>query len=172
MDNLRWVGIGLIVVFVDLRFNGADFVSDSVGWVVAAVALFSLAPLHRLFGVSAAAAVVGLFSWAADPWLGVDQEPASVAEILAQTVIVFATCTALMELVPDKRDSANLIRWLDLGLGLLALALGAAFEGETGGGAVVLVLLLVIPALAVYVAFLVLLFRCARLSPEPATGSV
>ena len=171
MGELRWVGIGLLVVFVDLRLNGVDFVTDSVGWVVAAAGLFSLRRWHTLFGISGAAAVVGFLAWAADPWLGVDQGTASVVEGIAQTVVVFATCTALMDLVPERRSTADLIRWWDLGLGVVALLVGALFAGEEGGGAVLLVLLLVIPALVVYVAFLVLLFRCAPVTPRAATAS-
>jgi len=171
MGELRWVGSGLLLVFVDLRFNGVDFATDSVGWVLAAAGLFALQRWHAGFGLGGAAAVVGFLAWAGDPWLGVDQGIASTVETVAQTVIVFATCTALMVLVPEKRRSADLIRWWDLGLGLVALLVGFLFAGEEGGVAVLLVLTLVVPVLVVYVAFLVLLFRCAPFTPEGATAS-
>ena len=169
MDNLRWVAIGLIVVAIDLRFNGADIVTDGVGWLVALVGLLALTKLHGGFRVAAVAAAVGGVAWAGDPWLHLDQDLASWGEIAAQTVVVFAMCTALMDLVPEKRESANQIRWADLALGLLAALLGALFEGQYDAGPALLILLLVIPALVVYVCFLVLVFRCARIDPEPVT---
>lgn len=171
MGELRWVGLGLLVVFVDLRFNGVDFVTDLVGWVLAAAGLFSLQRWHSLFGIGGAAAVVGFLAWAADPWLGVDQGIASTLEGVAQTVIVFTTCTALMALVPEKRRSADLIRWWDLGLGLAVLAISFLMEGQSGSDAAFLVLLLIVPVFVVYIAFLVLLFRCAPLAPRAATAS-
>jgi hypothetical protein len=140
-----------------------------VGWVVAALGLLSLSDLHRGLRIAGAAAAVGLLAWAADPWLGVDQGLAAIVEVVAQTVIVFATCTALMELVPAKRESANLIRWWDLGIGLVVMLFTVLLDGTRGSapGLLILVLLLVVPALVVYVAFLVLLFRCA--GSDPAT---
>ena len=171
MDNLRLVAVGLAVVAVDLRFNGADIVTDGIGWVLAFVGLLALARLHGGFQVAAVAAAVGGISWAGDPWLGIDRDLASWGEVAAQTVVVFAMCTALMTLVPEKRESANRIRWADLGLGLVAVLVGAMFEGTYDAGPALLILLLVIPALVVFVCFLVLLLRCAPLAPQPVAAS-
>lgn len=168
MGELKLLGAGLLVVALDLRLNGVDFLTDVVGWVMAIVALLSLAKLHGGFLVAAFAAGVGLVAWAANPWLGVDQDVAATAETVAQTVLVFASCTALMALVPQQRRTADQIRWWDLGLALLATALGWALEG-TDDGAAFLVLLLIVPVLGVYIWFLVLLFRCAN--EEPAAAS-
>lgn len=167
MGDLRWVAWGLIIVAVDLRFEGADIATDAVGWLVALGGSMSLAKLHGGFQVSAAAAVVGLAAWAGDPWLGVDRDLASLAELAAQTTIGFATCTAIMALMPEKRASADRLRWWNLGLGLLALTLAALFHDEAGNGVFLMILLVVIPAIVVYIGFLVLLFRCARLQPRP-----
>lgn len=168
MGELRWVGFGLVLVVVDLRFNGIDFATDAVGWVLAAAGLTSLQRWHAGFGVGAAAAALGFLAWAADPWLGLEQGIASTLEGVAQTVIVFTTCTALMALVPEKRRSAELIRWWDLGLGLVVLAISLLLEGQSSNDAAVLVLLLIVPVFVVYIAFLVLLFRCAPLAPRPS----
>jgi hypothetical protein len=95
MGALKLLGVGLVVVALDLRLNGVDFLTDVVGWVLALVALLSLAKLHAGFLVAAVAAGGGLVAWAANPWLGVSQDAAGVAETVSQTVLVFATCTAL-----------------------------------------------------------------------------
>lgn len=171
MDSLRTVAVGLIIVAVDLRFNGADIITDGIGWLVAFVGLLGLAKLHGGFQMALVATAVGGLAWAGDPWLGVDRDLASWGELAAQTVVVFAMCTALMSLVPAKSESANTIRWADLALGLLAVLVGAMFEGQYDAGPALLILLLIIPALVIYVCFLVLLFRCAPLTPEPAVAS-
>jgi hypothetical protein len=159
------------VIVVDLRFDGVDFATDAFGWALALHGLVALSRLHVGFRVAGAAAACGLVAWAADPWLGVDRDLASSVEGVAQTVIVFATCTALMTLVPDRRRTADLIRWWDLGLGLAVLAIGFLMEGQSGSDAAFLVLLLIVPVFVVYIAFLVLLFRCAPLTPRAATAS-
>lgn len=164
MENLRWVGIGMIIVALDLRFNGIDFATDAVGWVIALLGLLALAKMHPGFAISTAGAGVGLVAWAAHPWLGVGKDVAELAELVAQTSIVFATCTALMSLVPQKRSSANVIRWADLGIGIVALLAIAALRDTDG--AALLVVPLVLIGLGIFIAFLVLLFRCARLGPQ------
>jgi hypothetical protein len=170
VDDLRFLGIGLIVVAVDLRFNGIDIATDAVGWLVALGSLLSLGKRHLGFRVSGIAAGIGLAAWAADPWLGVDRELAELVELVAQTTIVFATCTALMALVPAKASSANLIRWLDLGIGVVALLAIAALRDSAAAAA--LVIPLVVVGLGVFVAFLVLVFRCAEIDPQPVTHPV
>ena len=168
MRELKMLGVGLIIVALDLRIDGFDVLTDAVGWVMALVGLFSLAKLHGGFLVAAFAACAGLLAWAANPWLGVSQDVATMAETIAQTVLVFATCTALMTLVPAQRRTADLIRWWDLGLGIVVTLLGWALEGADSGPAL-LVLLLIVPVIGVYIWFLVLLFRCAEEEPVPAS---
>jgi hypothetical protein len=167
MDNLRYVALGLIVVAVDLRFEGIDFLTDALGWVVAGASLAGLAQLHAGFRVAAFACLAGLVAWAGDPWLGIDQDITSSVEYVAQTVVAFAVCTALMSVVPKRRRTADLIRWWDLALSIFIAVLAAALDGETS--VTPLVLLLIVPVVWVFVAFLVLLFRCAR--EQPATAS-
>ena len=169
MDDLRWVAIGLIIVAVDVRIDGIDVVTDALGWVVTLVALVSLAGLHPGLRLAAVAAAVGLAAWAANPWLGVDQDAAAVAETVAQTAVVFAVCTALMHLVPDKRTAANLIRWGDLALIAVAALAARAFDGQDDAAA--LVIPLVVMGITVFVCFLVLLFQSSRLPPPLVTAS-
>jgi hypothetical protein len=168
VGELRLVAFGLIVVLVDFRVDGLDLATDIFGWILAWFGFVMLSKLHGGFQAGAVAAVVGGVAWAGDPWLGLDRDLAALAEGAAQTVIVFGSCTALMTLVPEKRGSADQIRWLDLGLGCLVLLFTVLVDGqEDSAAALVLVLLLIIPVFIVYIAFLVLLFRCAGLTPRP-----
>jgi hypothetical protein len=130
-----------------------------------------LSRLHPGFQAGAVAALVGCIAWAGDPWLGLDRDLAALAEGAAQTVIVFGCCTALMTLVPEKRGSADRIRWWDLGLGLFVVLVTALLDGDQGTGLAPLVLLLIVPVFVVYIAFLVLLFRCAPLAPQADPAS-
>jgi hypothetical protein len=171
MGELRLVAFGLIVVVVDLRFNGVDIATDIAGWALAGVGLTTLSRLHEGFQVAAVATVVGAVAWAGDPWLGIDRGLAAVAESVAQTVIVFACCTALIALVPEKRSSADQIRWWDLGLGVVVLAAVTLLEGREAPLVTPLLILAIVPVFVVYIAFLVLLFRCAPLAPRAPAAS-
>ena len=168
MSSLNLVAIGFLVVTFDLRVSGVDIATDGFGWGLALLGLALVARMHRGFAVAALAAAGGLVSWAAHPWLGVTQGSAEVAELVAQTVLVFATCTALMDLVPEKRRSAEKIRWADFGIslvGLLGVAAISAGAPDDVDGLALLVIPLVLFALFVLACFIVLLFRCARTAP-------
>ena len=99
-----------------------------------------------------------------------DPERIGFASVVSQTVLVFATCTAIMAVLPERARTANLIRWWDLGLSLLAGVMTLAFRGTytslDDAGAALLVIPVVIVALGIYVWFLVLLWRCG--GDEPA----
>ncbi|HSX66918.1 hypothetical protein [Nocardioides sp.] len=165
--------LGLLIVLVDLRFNGFDIVSDPVGWVLAMVVLLGLARRHTGFAVAAASAIAGTFV----SLCTVLSEPGtvlSVVEGVALTGVVFGTCTALIALAlsPTDRRAADIIRWLDLGLTVLSLLAAGTAGDETvqvGGAAGLLVVIGVMAAIVTVVWFLVVVWR-VELRPEPATA--
>ena len=172
MTPLGKVVVGLLLVFVDLRIDGFDVVPDVIGWALALIGLHPLSRRHGGFLAAAVAAGIGIV-------LALPQqlvEPGSVLrtlEAVAETVLVFGTCTGIIALVaePSVRRTANRIRWTDLGLGLLATLLGLALgqDSSLSGGAVVPVLVLALATIAVVIWFLVFLWR-NRHRPELLPG--
>jgi len=158
LKPLAAMGWGLLLVLLDLRVNGLDLVPDPVGWLAVLLAARSLSPLHRAFAWSVAASVLGLVA-SVPEWLGTGGALVSAATSVAETVLVFATCTAIIALVPARRSAADAIRWADLGLSLafVPVLLLAAADPDLGA----LTLLVGLAAMVVFVCFLVLLFRTA-----------
>jgi O-antigen/teichoic acid export membrane protein len=172
MNPLRSLAWGMLLVMVDVRFDGVDILPDPLGWVIAGVAASTLARAHpagrSAFTVATAAAVAGLLPSLPD-WVGSDHPVIELVIAVAMFVVVFATCTALMVVVPQRRDSANKIRWWTLWIDLSAFVLIAlAAEREDIAG---LVVLAAVGALVIAVWFFVLLFGCARLLDDPHVGA-
>ncbi len=159
---LRTMAWGLLLVVVDLRVQGLDLVPDPIGWAVLLVGALRLVPLHRAFVVVAWASGVGLVASLPD-WLGAQGTLLTMAFSVAETVLVFATCTAVMVLAPGHRRGADAIRWWDLGLTVAAVVLVAVARQEPD--LAVLPVLVGVAALVVLVCFLVLLFRASRATP-------
>lgn len=162
---LATAATGLVLVLVDLRFQGVDLVPDPVGWGLAAVALGSLQTLHRGFRVAGVAAWLAVIP-SLPEWVGVEHPLIGVAVSLALLVVLFAVCTAVMAVSPARRSTAAAVRWLGLGLtAALALAiLAASVEGSVG----VLVLTVGLADLVVVVWFVVLLYAVAKDVPAEA----
>ena len=149
---------GLLLVVLDLRIDDLDLLPDPVGWLVVLLAVGSLSRLHRAFAVAAAAAALGLVASVPD-WMAPGQSLVAMATSVAETVLVFATCTGIMSLAPDRRASANAIRWWDLGLSVALVPVLALAAADPAFG--VAAVLLGIAALVVLICFVVLLFRTA-----------
>lgn len=166
LSPLRTLAWGVLLVVVDVRVQAVDLVPDPIGWVLALAAAVRLAALHDAFRVTAGACAVGLVCSLPD-WVGIGGEPLALLVGAVETVVVFATCTALMALLPARRDSANTLRWWDLAL-TAALVLVGWYAADSGPGLGPVAILLVLTELVVLVCFLVLLFRAARdLPPGP-----
>ena len=156
MRPLAW---GLLLVVLDLRIEGLDLVPDPVGWLVALVALGPLASRHSGFAAAVAGCGLGLLVSLPD-WVQPESTWLGLVATAAETLVVVGTCTALMVLLPRRRAGAATIRAWNLGLTVVAVALGAvAAAGE--GVPVALVLLVVVAALVALACFLVLLFQVA-----------
>ena len=162
LSPLRTLAWGLLFVVVDLRIQEIDLVPDPIGWALGLVASLRLTGRHGAFRASAAACAVGL-ACSLPQWLGVTGVLLTTVVGLVETVLVFATCTAVMALVPQRRSGADTIRWWDLGLSVGAgVALALALQQPDLG---LLALLLGLAQLVTLVCFLVLLFRAAGGSP-------
>ena len=163
---------GFLLAALDFRINGLDLLPDPLGWAIAAIGLSALSarsPALRVAMILAAIeAVVSL------PLVVTDEIPPLLSSLdtLLQTGFVFAVCTGLIALLPhrpDRAGTANIIRWLDLGLTVLivpvAMTAGSSPEGLARVGPFAIVLVLV--GLAVAAWFVVLHFQVRR---DPAVG--
>ena len=162
LQPLALLGGGLLLVLLDLRINGLDVVPDPLGWLLALAAAASLSRLHDAFRVAAAACGVGFLA-SVPQWVGSGGGLVEVATGVAETVLVFFVCTAIMVLVPERRRGANAIRWWDLGLTIALTLLVVAASGEPD--LAVVALLVGLTDLGVVICFVVLLFRAAKATP-------
>lgn len=169
MPPLGRITVGLLVVLVDLRFNGLDLVPDVVGWALVLVGLRFLVGRHGWFQLASAAAaielVVSVFELL-QPATG----PAVLVDAVAGPAVMFGVCSGVIVTVanPGVRRTADVIRWLSVVLALLDLAFqAAAVDGQqdVGGPAALAVVLFVGVALGVMVWFLVFCWR-HRALPE------
>lgn len=168
MTPMGRVGLGLVVVFVDIRIGSFDLVADPIGWLLVLAGLAPLLARHPGIQTAAVAAGVGLvlsaFQVLAEP-----PDVLGLVQSVAETAVVFSLCTALMVLLLRETDrrQAGIIRLLDLGLLGAAVAfylLGPEEPTDPGAWAVPVVLL-VIAAITMVVWFVVLLLRVRH---EPA----
>ncbi|MFC4784318.1 hypothetical protein ACT8ZV_07575 [Nocardioides sp. MAHUQ-72] len=169
LKPLSTMGFGMLLVLLDLRVDGLDLVPDPLGWLLALAAAGSLSRLHPAFPVVAVACGLGLVASGPD-WVGRGGPVVAVEITVAETVVVFATCTAVMALLPERRGGANALRWWDLGLTLVLTVLLLVAAGEPDVG--VLALLVGIAELVVFVCFIVLLFKAARATPPTVPETI
>ena len=170
MERLRVVAWGLLVVVLDLNVDQLDLIPDPIGWAMVLLAVWDLRRLHPAFSAGAAAAAVGLVV-SVPAWVGAQGWPISVASGLAEVVVLFSTCTALVALVPEKSEVADRLRWFAVGfvlfLGPVLLLVPDPFASEALVVPVtVMVVVAAVGLVIVFVWFLVLLFQCARY-PDP-----
>ena len=159
LAHLRLVFWGLVLVVVDLRSGGIDWIPDPLGWLLVFAGLVQLRSLHLAYDVAAAAAALGcavstlvVLDFHA-PWL-------TSADTLATTALVFATCTGIAATYPREAVLANAVRWSDLALTLLLLPL-TWWSGDLGP-AIVLVLVVLLLDVVAFVFFMVLLWKTSQ----------
>ncbi|WP_203336401.1 hypothetical protein [Nocardioides limicola] len=172
------VAWGLILVIADLRFGnpGIDLIPDPVGWLMASLACTSLAGKvsHRSGALRLAALVAGVAAVVALPdWLGHSYPPIEIIEPVLMVVFTFAVCTAIMALAPQKRATANVIRWADLavtGVITVAAVTVTSYEPAETPLLTAIVLTAAIAGFVLVIWFVVLLFSTSRLVASPAAG--
>ena len=186
MTPMGRVALGLVVVGLDLTWEGFDVIPDPLGWAVAAMALGELATRHRWFGVAArcawAAALVSLVAWV-PVWGSPPDVPwvLSTLTTLLDVAVVVLVCSAFVDLLagpdPGAARQAAVIRWLDPVVAVTGLALtlwavstypGAQPAGIDAGPLTPLALVLVVLGLGVRVWFLVLVLRGGDHLADPA----
>ncbi|KQV63010.1 hypothetical protein ASC64_18240 [Nocardioides sp. Root122] len=153
---------------VDVNIDSFDLVPDLIGWPIALVGLGRLAGRSPWFLLAAGSAVVGL-AVSALHVVGAAGSLLGLLDALSGTGVVFGTCSAIIALVeaPEPRRTANLIRWWDLGLVVVAMASLPVLGADLGALAIVLVVL----ALAVAVWFMVFCWK-QRHRPELMAAAV
>ena len=159
LSLLAW---GLLLAVADVRVNGVDLLPDVVGWGMGMVAALVLGPWDRAFAVAGLGCGLGLLASVLE-LLGARGAPTSTATSVAETLAVFGSCTAVMRLVPERRATANALRWWELGLTLAFLLLVTLTAENHDFG--LPALLVGLAALVVLVCVIVLLFRAARTEP-------
>jgi hypothetical protein len=161
LGSLSLMAWGLLLVVIDIRV-GVDLVPDPLGWLLALGGAASLRRLHGGFSVATFACGLGLLGSLPD-WLGGQGSLLALAASVAETVLVFAVCTAIIDLVPGRRAGANAIRWWDLGLTVALVPVLALASDQPDFEP--LVLLTGLAVFVVFISFLVLLFRTAGDQP-------
>lgn len=181
MRALTLVGWGLLVVLLDLRFDGFDVVMDPVGWAMVVAGLGRLRHRHPGLATARAAAmaagvvsvvqvVLALANPIASAWV-------SVAEALLDLAVVVPLCTAVASLLADhdprRARTVTTIRTAEIVLTvvLLPVAVWGAMTTPPGsvesmttvdaGWLTVPGIALVLAGLGVRVWLLVLLFQAA-----------
>ena len=166
--------IGFLLVILDFRFDGFDLIPDLLGWVIVLAGLMPLAGRSRGFAAAGAAAAVGVLL-ALPQQLSEPGPVIGLLEAVAETVLLFGTCTGVIALVadPQVRRTANRIRGADGGRTAVATAVSLAAGGGTAVSvdeAMVLPLLvLVLVGLGIVVWFLLFLWS-HRHRPELVSG--
>ncbi|MBS43939.1 MAG: hypothetical protein CMH83_12410 [Nocardioides sp.] len=165
---LALVAWGFVVVIADLRFDGLDVLPDPLGFALVAAGLAQVRAHHPAYGVGAAAGALGVLI-SVPAVLGEPTGLLATLAAVAQTVVVFATCTALVATVPRVRGSADVLRWADLGLMLVSASFAFALDsGSTGDDGLALTVAgLVLVALGVAVWFVVVVVRASQEQPVP-----
>ncbi|MFX0539571.1 hypothetical protein ACQBAT_07675 [Ornithinimicrobium sp. Y1847] len=194
MNSLKLVAIGILVVAVDLNLGSFDLLFDPVGYLLVVLGLSRVADVHPWFGHARWAAVVGLLASIAGAVLRrtetftqgagsvtsttttvVENPFTSSVESIAQMVVAFGICTALIALSREQRvvGPARTLRWALPGVTLLGWLLSIAVTQLDGAtiednamafaslvGAIAIVLVIVTLVLAIW--FLIVLFRASR----------
>lgn len=170
MTPLARIAWGFLVVVIDFRVDGVDVIADVAGWALVLFGTTALTGRSPWFTAASAAAAFGAL-------LSLPQllsEPGGLlqtAGAVVETALVFSVCTGIMQLVDEpQRTTADRIRWADLAVGVLGVALGLVVPAGTQvtNGAAVVILVMVIVALLVMVWFLLFLLGVQR---HPALGS-
>lgn len=194
LSTLRRGVVGILLVAVDINLGRFDVLPDPLGYLLIALALGPLVPLHRGFGWARNAAVVGVVSSTAglllrtldpDSRTVVENPVTSIADAVIEAVVVVALCTALIALCRSPRvvGPARTLRWalpcVSVGgglLGLVAVLAGARWSdaGSSGttevlGGLLALAgIVLVVSGIVLGIWFLLVLWRASR---EPVASA-
>jgi hypothetical protein len=170
---LRVVVLGLVMVVIDLRFNGFDFVPDPAGWVIVAMALAALTQRDGLFGLAAAAAALSCLLSLPDLVNPTTDTGLGLAQAVALEAVIFATCTGVMAVLPGRARIGNLIRWSSLIVAILVTGIGLAFGDENGGEPALAVVgvPLILVGVGIYIWFLVFLWQSSTDEPVQSSGS-
>ena len=169
---MRVVAWGLLIIVFDLNIDRLDLIADPIGWAMVLYAAMELRRLHPAFEAGAAGAAVGLVV-SVPEWLGADGWPISVATGLAELVVLFSTCSALIALVPEKLEVADRLRWFAAGIVMflgpvLLLVPDPIASAPLVLPVTIMVVVAAVGLVIVFVRFLVLLFQCARLDGRSA----
>ena len=154
------VAWGFLVVVLDFKINEFDLIIDFAGWMMCLTGLGRVKQLSRWFGRALYGCILGALL-SVPEFFAADIGPAGgIALALAMLMLVFGTCSGIIECVRNARigATANTIRWWTLALDVLGIVMiVAAHTGSGVGGPEVL--LLVVPGLVLAIWFVVFLFR-------------
>ena len=172
MNGLRMLVVGMILVLADLRIQGLDLVPDPVGWLLVLVALRSLVRLDRWFLLAVVGAGLGFLLSLPDMVSVAEGAPRVVAGVL-HTLVVFGCCSAVRRQVeqvdPRLAAQAGVVRWIDLALTVVMLALPSGLGAQESVVLVPIVVGYVAVALATIIWFLVLMWRAGSRPEGPAS---
>ncbi len=167
MTSLRSIALGLVIVMLNVTFEGYDAVADPVGWALVLIGLAGLRPhldgTRTLIATAGLCLLVSLLTYPPEVRAGL---PASVgwAVSLPQLAFAFLLCTTLAPRAGELAGRLRALRWFFAALALApVVVLGGEVAALVGPVAVAGVLAL---AYLVY-----LLLRITELTGEPAVAS-
>lgn len=154
------VAWGFLVVVFDFKINEFDLIVDFAGWMMCLTGLGRVTQHNRWFGYALYGCIVGALLSVPELFAADFGQAGGIVLALAMLMLVFGTCTGIMDCVQNARieSTANTIRWWTLALdGLLVVMIVAARTGSGVGGPELL--LLGIPTLVLAIWFAVFLLR-------------
>lgn len=162
---LTGVALGFLLMVLDVRIDGVDYVPDVLGWAVCTLSLLAPARRSSWLLLAFVAAVLGTVNGT----LRIVLKTGFDADFVLLPLLVFACCSGILELGTDRRtaSSANALRWGMLGIAGLIFVLGTLTEeeGRINGLASAPMFLLLGVAVVLWIWFFI--FACkARVSVE------
>ena len=154
------VAWGFLVVVFDFKINEFDLIIDFVGWMMCLTGLGRVTQHSRWFGYALYGCLLGALL-SVPEFFAADIGPAGgIALALAMLILVFGTCSGIIECVRNARiaSTANTIRWWTLALEALGVVMVLAARTGSGVGGPEL-LLVIIPGLLLAIWFAVFLLR-------------
>jgi hypothetical protein len=165
MSASRLVGLGMLIVLVDLRYHGFDVVVDLVGWAMAYAGLRKLYLFDKAFRAAAGFAFVGAISSVAALILQADGgvNLFSVVATIAWAGVVIPTCTGLMRVAETGvANYARRLRSAEFVAVVMTLLVGWGIDAEGGLG--VIAFLSLVLGFGTAVLFILLMLGRSRLT--------
>jgi hypothetical protein len=156
---MKLIGFGLLIVLVDLRYDGVDVIFDLVGWAMAYAGARKLYPLDKAFRAAAGFAFLGALLAVGELLL---RQDVPALEAIAWAGVAIPSCTGLLRITGDRRV-ANYASWLRSAVFVsVVMTLMIGWGTSAGGGLGLIAFLTIALALGTAVLFVLLMISGGR----------